>query len=284
MRPGRRFVRTGRPSRGRRARRDACRGPNPRPIGAAPAPPAAAPRPCRSANRSTLRRSAGSGVRSRIPPATSLASRSDRMLRAIPRPAWNSSKCWRPLSAPRRIRNAHFSPISSTAAGSGQRSAASLNASMSDVTFCVHQRHLSPRIASKHKRAAKNSCELKLYLVISFNRNANRRYRDVPSHSSPLPPLALAAAPAAAATYSAKLGRPADRAHHCPRHHLELRPGRLPGRDRREPPAVLCQSLAKRAGRLESFVVDGRAFSSGRARPAATRVAKAARRPALADR
>ena len=27
-------------------------------------------------------------------------------------------------------------------------------------------------------------------------------------------------------------------------------------------PAVLCQSLAKRAGRIESFLVDGRAFSS----------------------
>ena len=44
----------------------------------------------------------------------------------MPRPAWNSSKCCSPLSAPRRMRNAHFSPISSIAWGSGQRRAAAL--------------------------------------------------------------------------------------------------------------------------------------------------------------
>ena len=64
----------------------------------------------------TLRRSIGIGrARSRIPPSTIRASRFDKMLRAMPRPAWNCSKCSRPLSAPRRIRNAHFSPISSIA-------------------------------------------------------------------------------------------------------------------------------------------------------------------------
>ena len=73
--------------------------------------------------------------------------------------------------------------------------------------------------------------------------------------------LGIASAPAAAATYSATLASPAD--------------GRLVGRDivwscgaaacqgatQESRPAVLCQSLAKRAGRVDSFLVDGRAFS-----------------------
>jgi hypothetical protein len=73
--------------------------------------------------------------------------------------------------------------------------------------------------------------------------------------------LAVATAPAAAATYSATLASPAS--------------GRLIGRDivwscgaaacqgatQESRPAVLCQSLAKRAGRVETFLVDGRAFT-----------------------
>ena len=66
-----------------------------------------------------------------MPPSTIRARRFDKMLRAIPSPAWNCSKWRSPLNAPRRIRNAHFSPISSIAAGKGQRNAAALNASMS---------------------------------------------------------------------------------------------------------------------------------------------------------
>jgi hypothetical protein len=73
----------------------------------------------------------------------------------------------------------------------------------------------------------------------------------------------LLAAAAAAATYSAKpLAAPRRDQDHRRDISLELRPRRLPGRDRGKPPAVLCQSLAKRAGRLESFVVDGRAFAA----------------------
>jgi hypothetical protein len=74
--------------------------------------------------------------------------------------------------------------------------------------------------------------------------------------------LGIASAPAAAATYSATLASPAD--------------GRLVGRDivwscgaaacqgatQESRPAVLCQSLAKRAGRVEAFLVDGRAFTA----------------------
>jgi hypothetical protein len=74
--------------------------------------------------------------------------------------------------------------------------------------------------------------------------------------------LGIASAPAAAATYSATLASPAD--------------GRLVGRDivwscgaaacqgatQESRPAVLCQLLAKRAGRVEAFLVDGRAFTA----------------------
>ena len=74
--------------------------------------------------------------------------------------------------------------------------------------------------------------------------------------------LGLASAPAVAATYSATLASPAS--------------GRLIARDivwscgaaacqgatEDSRPAVLCQSLAKRAGRVEAFLVDGRAFTA----------------------
>jgi hypothetical protein len=70
------------------------------------------------------------------------------------------------------------------------------------------------------------------------------------------------AAPAAAANYSAKLATPAN--------------GRIIARDIswacgadacqgatvESRPAVLCEGLAKRAGRIDSFLVDGRAFSA----------------------
>ena len=74
--------------------------------------------------------------------------------------------------------------------------------------------------------------------------------------------LLAAAAPAAAANYSAKLATPAN--------------GRIIARDiswscgadacegatQESRPAVICEGLAKRAGKVDSFLVDGRAFSS----------------------
>jgi hypothetical protein len=74
--------------------------------------------------------------------------------------------------------------------------------------------------------------------------------------------LGLAAAPAAASNYSATLMAPA--------------PGRIIARDivwncgagachgatDESRPTVLCQSLAKRAGRIDRFLVDGRELSS----------------------
>jgi hypothetical protein len=73
--------------------------------------------------------------------------------------------------------------------------------------------------------------------------------------------LAAVAAPATAANYSAKLAAPAS--------------GRIVARDinwacgangcqgatEESRPAVLCQALAKRAGKVDSFLVEGRALS-----------------------
>lgn len=73
--------------------------------------------------------------------------------------------------------------------------------------------------------------------------------------------LVAIAAPAGAANYSAKLTTPAN--------------GRIVARDinwacagdscqgatAESRPAVLCQALAKRAGKVDTFLVDGRAFS-----------------------
>lgn len=73
--------------------------------------------------------------------------------------------------------------------------------------------------------------------------------------------LAIVAAPVGAANYSAKLASPTS--------------GRIIARDiswacgadacqgatQESRPAVLCQGLVKRVGKLDSFVVDGRAFS-----------------------
>jgi hypothetical protein len=74
--------------------------------------------------------------------------------------------------------------------------------------------------------------------------------------------FALAAAPAAAATYSAKPLTPAsgriiarDIAWTCG-------PDACQGSTEESRPVVLCQSLAKRAGRIENFLVDGRAFTA----------------------
>jgi hypothetical protein len=73
--------------------------------------------------------------------------------------------------------------------------------------------------------------------------------------------LAVASAPAAAATYSATLASPASG-------HLIARDivwscgaAACQGATQESRPAVLCQSLAKRAGRVEAFLVDGRAFT-----------------------
>ncbi|HET8750411.1 MAG TPA: hypothetical protein VFM42_06690 [Sphingomicrobium sp.] len=73
--------------------------------------------------------------------------------------------------------------------------------------------------------------------------------------------LACLAAPVSASTYSAKLTKPRserfigrDIVWHCG-------PAACQGSTDESRPAVLCESLARRAGRIDNFVVDGRAFS-----------------------
>ena len=70
----------------------------------------------------------------------------------------------------------------------------------------------------------------------------------------------FAAAPAAAATYSAKLSSPAS-GHIVARDMNWACAGEsCQGATDESRPVVLCQALAKQAGKVESFTVDGKAF------------------------
>jgi hypothetical protein len=73
--------------------------------------------------------------------------------------------------------------------------------------------------------------------------------------------LALAAAPAAAANYSATLTIPTIGRYVTRDISWNCGPAACHGATDESRPPVLCQSLAKRAGRVESFLVDGRAFT-----------------------
>ena len=71
----------------------------------------------------------------------------------------------------------------------------------------------------------------------------------------------VAAAPAAAANYSARLARPA--AGHIVARDINwaCAGAACQGATDESRPPVLCQALVKQAGRVESFAVDGHAFS-----------------------
>lgn len=73
--------------------------------------------------------------------------------------------------------------------------------------------------------------------------------------------FSLLAGPATAASYSAKLASAAGG--HIIARDLNWSCGEsgCEGATDESRPAVLCEALAKRAGRVESFAVDGRAFS-----------------------
>ena len=73
--------------------------------------------------------------------------------------------------------------------------------------------------------------------------------------------LAVIAAPAAAANYSAKLATPT--AGHVVARDINWACGTdgCTGATAESRPAVLCQALAKQAGRVDSFLVDGRSLS-----------------------
>jgi hypothetical protein len=74
--------------------------------------------------------------------------------------------------------------------------------------------------------------------------------------------LGFAAAPAAAANYAATLAVPTAGRFIARDISWNCGAAACQGATDESRPAVLCQSLAKRAGRIETFVVDGRAFSA----------------------
>ena len=70
------------------------------------------------------------------------------------------------------------------------------------------------------------------------------------------------AAPVSAATYAGKPAASVTEARFVGRDIIwNYAGGRYQGRTDESRPLVICQSLAKRAGRLESFSVDGRSFA-----------------------
>ena len=74
--------------------------------------------------------------------------------------------------------------------------------------------------------------------------------------------VALSAAPAAASTYSATLSAPATGRIIARDISWDCNGAACLGSTENSRPAVLCQSLAKRAGRIDSFLVDGRALAA----------------------
>ena len=74
--------------------------------------------------------------------------------------------------------------------------------------------------------------------------------------------MALAAAPAAAASYSAKLASPTSERFVTRDITWNCGPAAYQGSTQESRPLVLCQSLAKRVGKLDSFLVDGRALNA----------------------
>jgi hypothetical protein len=74
--------------------------------------------------------------------------------------------------------------------------------------------------------------------------------------------LALLAAPASAASYSATLSTPTSAKIIARDIVWNCGPAACQGATNESRPTVLCQSLAKRAGHVDSFVVDGRAITA----------------------
>ncbi|MFL6753240.1 MAG: CC_3452 family protein [Sphingomicrobium sp.] len=74
--------------------------------------------------------------------------------------------------------------------------------------------------------------------------------------------LGLAAAPAGAASYSAKLATPTSERIIARDIVWACGTDACQGATQESRPIVLCQSLAKRAGKVDSFLVDGRALSA----------------------
>jgi len=73
--------------------------------------------------------------------------------------------------------------------------------------------------------------------------------------------VAVIAAPAAAASYSAKLTSPTTQRIIANDITWQCGTAACQGSTLESRPIVLCQSLAKKAGKVDTFLVDGRAFS-----------------------
>src|SRR4051812_370823 len=74
--------------------------------------------------------------------------------------------------------------------------------------------------------------------------------------------IALVTAPATAASYSAKLTTPTTSRFIARDIVWNCGPAACQGATDNGRPVVLCQSLAKRAGRIDNFVVDGRSLAA----------------------
>ena len=94
--------------------------------------------------------------------------------------------------------------------------------------------------------------------------------------------MIASAAPAAAANYSAKLTAPTNGRIVARDINWACGAGACQGATAESRPAVLCEALAKRAGKLYAFTVDGRAFSSAQLDKCNT-AAKAEPNRAIAD-
>jgi hypothetical protein len=74
--------------------------------------------------------------------------------------------------------------------------------------------------------------------------------------------IAAIASPVAAASYSAKLAVPTTQRFIARDITWTCGADACQGSTQESRPAVLCQSLAKRAGKVDSFLADGRAFTA----------------------
>ena len=74
--------------------------------------------------------------------------------------------------------------------------------------------------------------------------------------------VTMTVSPALAASYSAKLATPTSERFIARDITWNCGPDACQGATNESRPVVLCQSLAKRAGRIDSFVVNGRAIAS----------------------
>jgi hypothetical protein len=101
---------------------------------------------------------------------------------------------------------------------------------------------------------------MKLTMILVSNRNFITGVIAM-LRSTSLFGLLFAAMPAAAANYSASLVSPATGRFIARDITWNCGAAACQGATNESRPVVLCQSLAKRAGRIENFLVDGRAFT-----------------------